>query len=291
MSHLIPRESVDRYTAAPSQTTVATVKRLHEHIRDVLGGDYETFLQGSYKNDTSIPDLNDVDIVAVRRTVRSGIHQPPVLSVTVVPFETIFDDIQRRLEGTVQYRGKTTKNDKCITVATAFSADVVPAVTVGSDATRDPIAIFSRRRQEERLNHPRVHYENGVGKHQRTNDRYKPAVRMFKRWARNWFGVVERAPSFYIESLVHTFTDESFSPDAAATFINLAGTMVELPYGDARVKSVAADKQILVPSEWGQEDFLVFQNYLRYALGQAREATSAYTQAGAVAAWRRAFNE
>lgn len=291
MSNLIPPAVLNRYTSVPSQTTVSAVKRLHEHIRDVLGGDFETFLQGSYKNDTSIPDLNDVDIVAIRHTVRSGVHQPPVTVTSIVPFETLFDDIQQRLEADAQYRGKTSKNDKCITVSAGLSADVVPAVKVGDDDTRDPISIFSRRSQQERLNHPRVHYENGVQKHHNTAERYKGTVRMFKLWASKWFRGNETAPSFYIESLVHSFTDQSFLPDAADTFVHLALTMVNLPYGDTRVTSVAGDKQILVASEWKQADFDAFQSTLRYSLGEAQRAVSSYNQTDAIAAWRRAFSE
>ena len=62
MPNLIPQETLDSYTAAPSDATVAAVKRLHENIRDILGADFETLLQGSYRNDTSISDLNDVDM-------------------------------------------------------------------------------------------------------------------------------------------------------------------------------------------------------------------------------------
>lgn len=72
MPHLISLQAATRYTAAPAPTTVTAVKSLHENIRALLGDDYETVLQGSYKNDTSIPDLNDVDIVAIRKKIFSG---------------------------------------------------------------------------------------------------------------------------------------------------------------------------------------------------------------------------
>ena len=291
MPHLIPNDVLERYTAAPSPSTVAAVKRLHENIRSVLGGDFETFLQGSYRNDTSIPDLNDVDIVAVRRTVRSGVFQPPAEAGSIVSFESIFDEVRRRLEGSAPYQGKTTKNDKCITVVTGFNADVVPAVKVGDDELKDPVAIYSRRLGQERLNYPRVHVQNGVNKQQRTEGRFKATVRMFKVWARNWFGDVGTAPSFYLESLVYSFTDQSFLPDAADRFVNLAATMVTLQYRDARVKTVAEDKEILAETEWKHRDFSRFQEVLRQSLEQARQAIGAYRETDAIAAWRRGFRE
>jgi hypothetical protein len=52
---------------------VAAAKSVQETIRSVLGGDYETFLQGSYRNDTGVPDLNDVDVVALRKWTTSAV--------------------------------------------------------------------------------------------------------------------------------------------------------------------------------------------------------------------------
>lgn len=53
MPNLVPEGDAKRYEAAPPQSTIDAVKRLHSTIRDVLGSSYETFLQGSYKNDTA----------------------------------------------------------------------------------------------------------------------------------------------------------------------------------------------------------------------------------------------
>jgi len=195
MEHLIPSTAIERYSAAPSPTTVAAVSSLHTNIRDVLGTDYETFLQGSYKNDTGVADLNDVDIVALRLQTVSGPFtgrmNPPFVS-----WNEIFQEVQNRLEESHHYRGKTETGDKCITVKTAFHADVVPAVKISDDGT-DPIAIYSFREGKERKNYPRDHYQQNTTKHAQTAEAYKPTVRMFKRWVRNWFPNLDVAPSFY----------------------------------------------------------------------------------------------
>src|SRR5438876_236424 len=97
MAHLIAAAAVDNYSAAPVPSTVAAVKSLHENIRNTLGATYETFLQGSYKNDTSIPDLNDVDIVAIRKQTYST-HFTGRPCTNPLPWETIFDEVRGLLE-------------------------------------------------------------------------------------------------------------------------------------------------------------------------------------------------
>src|SRR6516162_8137091 len=97
MGNLIPASAVDRYLAIPAPTTIAAVKSLHSNIRETLGPSYDTFLQGSYRNDTSIPDLNDVDIVAVRRSTWSTALTNRTRT-NPISWETIFEDLQQQLQ-------------------------------------------------------------------------------------------------------------------------------------------------------------------------------------------------
>ena len=64
----ISKRLIDHYAAGPSPTRTSQVKRLHENIRAALeiwgNKNFDTFLQGSYRNGTAIADINDVDIVA-----------------------------------------------------------------------------------------------------------------------------------------------------------------------------------------------------------------------------------
>jgi hypothetical protein len=289
MAHLVPEQAAKRYEAAPPQSTVDAVKRLHTTIRDVLGSSYETFLQGSYKNDTATGDL-DVDIVAIRKNTTSGVFAG-VPATNPISWDTIFAAVRNLLEGSGYYQGKTTANDKCITIATQFTADVVPAVQIGN-LDSDPIAIYSKREGKERKNFPRLHYANGVDKHARTGQLFKPTVRMFKVWARNHFPSGDRAtPSFYLECLIYNFADSAFMRDPVERFIHIASVIASLSYASQRIMTVAGDKDILVESEWPRANFERFQAELRGSITEAQAAVSAYNSAEAVRLWRRAFNE
>jgi hypothetical protein len=81
----ISQSLIDRYSAGPSASKVTQVANLQTTIRDVLGDNYDTFLQGSYRNGTAIADINDVDIVARRRRTNA-----PLSAAT---WESLFNTI------------------------------------------------------------------------------------------------------------------------------------------------------------------------------------------------------
>jgi hypothetical protein len=289
MAHLVPEQALHRYETSPTQTTVDVVKSLHTNIRAALGASYETFLQGSYKNDTATAAL-DVDIVAIRKQTISSVFSG-ITPTNPVSWETIFGEVQQRLEASHHYNGKITRGDKCIKVATEFTADVVPAVAI-TDLNSDPIAIYSRKLGQERKNFPRIHHENGIAKHKATLQRYKPTVRMFKYWVGNRFSIGDGiAPSFYLECLIYNFDDTAFLPDPLERFAYIASTIVGLDYSKQRVLSVAQDKDILVESEWPKYTFQEFQLHLAASLADVNAAARAHTSGEALRLWRRAFNE
>ena len=57
---------ISQVSVGVSQSVIDEISAFQNNIRSLLQG-YETFLQGSYANDTAISDINDVDIVALER--------------------------------------------------------------------------------------------------------------------------------------------------------------------------------------------------------------------------------
>lgn len=292
MPHLIPAALINKYTAVPSPTTTASVAAFQTAIRDMLGADYETFLQGSYKNDTAIRDINDVDIVAVRRTVVSTVFSTERYS-TIVPWEDLFGRIERALNATTRFRGKVTRGDKCVKVEETWSADVIPAVRIRPTADEDPIAVFSFRESKERQNWPRVHYNNGVAKQKATDGRFKPMVRMLKNWVANHWPDSNVAPSFYVECVVSNVEDSQFLGDPAECFFMVGRWIVKsLPVASTtKIMSVARDKDILVGTEWSFAQYGTFYRQLDHSTGILAKALSATSGAEATRLWHLVFNE
>lgn len=261
----ISQHLIDHYSAGPSTSRVQQVKSMHEDIRKALDESsfsYETFLQGSYRNDTAIADINDVDIVALRK------YQSARQSHSDWLWE--FRQIMATLRDSWRVSGSVSRGDKCVKVEGAVKADVVPSLNSG-DWERDPTVIYSIRDQEERDNYPRRHYKNSVKKQEATNDSYKATVRLCKRWVRQYPSLF--APSFFIECAVHSVADFWFEPYLPRSLRDVGRQICSYPTSKV-LWTVAGDKDILVPSQWSPSDFVRFQDKLRSDLVYVSRATT-----------------
>jgi hypothetical protein len=280
----ISQSLIDRYAAGPSAARRKAVKQLHENLRIALEvwGDkeFETFLQGSYRNDTAIADINDVDIVAL--------HMPSRSPSTHAEWQSLFDRVARIIRSTKLVTGSVRLGDKCVKYEGALKADVVPAIRGAVLSSIDPVTIYSRSGRSERPNHPRDHYANGVRKQKATNDAYKPTVRLFKRWVRQYPTL--NAPSFYVECAVHSVPSSEFN---AYLPLSLASVALKLcGYSKYEyVPSVAGDKDILVDSEWRPSDFEKFQAKLLSDAKLVLDAMKANSASEADRLWRLAFGD
>lgn len=289
MSNL-SNEFVLRYARPPAESTVSRAKSIHENVRALLGDtDYATLLQGSYKNDTSLWDMNDVDLVAVSRGLVSRTFNRSATSGSSVSWDEIFTRIERKLQSDGRYAGKWQRKDKCIQLNTGVTIDIVPAVYV-TDAESDPVAIYSFREKRERQNWPRNHYDAGADKSRRTNGAFKQTVRLFKAWRRAHTSESKIAPSFYIECLLHAVPDRCFSNVGADAFVAVGREIVDWNYSMRPVLRPGGADSIFSATEWDAPQFKSFQLMLRESLTHADYARRAPTEQLAREAWVRAFN-
>lgn len=292
MNHKIPIDKITRHTKGISDSKRNQVSNLQKHIQEILGDTHHTFLQGSYKNDTSTSDINDVDIVAVRLTTYSSVHTSFVFSSSI-PWDTIFTEIENKLRDQKLYQWTVTRKDKCIEVKTSsFKADVVPAVQVHADHKEDPIAIYSFSKGFEKVNYPRTHYQNGVKKQEATKGNYKPLVRMFKNWAANHFGNNDIASSYHIESLVYNVPDDKFFDDHASTFVlvadHITGLLTRRDALHFEIKSVCGSEDIT--NNWEMSARQHFNNRLKQSVSHGLNAHKAVTVEEAERHWDNTFN-
>lgn len=292
MPRALDAEFVDRFARGPSATTTSTAISAHTSIRTLLGDtDYATLLQGSYKNDTALWDINDVDIVAVSTSLRTrALSGWTGNGGSGTTWKDIFARIEQKLESSPLFKGKWERKDKCIQVNTTMKVDIVPAVYVES-ATSDPVSIYSFRAGTERLNWPREHYDRGTAKSGATHGAYKPTVRLFKRWAKCWFTAESKvAPSYYVECLVHSRPNTEFSGDLAADFTRISEGLVAINHSTQQLPRIAGAGNLFTEAEWTRGRFEQFQQRLRQALPSLRAALSETLQVRARQHWIAAFN-
>jgi hypothetical protein len=289
MSNL-SNEFVLRYARPPADSTIARAKSIHENVRALLGdADYATLLQGSYKNDTSLWYMNDVDLVAVSRGLVSRTFNRTATSGSSVSWAEIFTRVERKLQSDSRYAGKWQRKDKCIQLNTGVTIDIVPAVYVTS-AESDPVVIYSFREGVERQNWPRSHYYAGADKSRRTNGAFKQTVRLFKAWRRAITTDSKIAPSFYVECLLHVVPDGCFSSVGADAFVSVGRVIVDWNYSAQPVLRPGGAASIFTGTEWSAPQFKSFQMLLLQSLAHAEYARRAPTEQLAREAWVRAFN-
>lgn len=281
---LISQQLIDRYSAGPSPARTKAVKSLQESVRKALraaeGSNFDTFLQGSYRNDTAIADINDVDIVALYDPWRSP--------TTDANWQRLFNSIATILRNSALVSGTVKLGDKCVSLAGTPKADIVPSISRTTFSSTDPIKIYSRRKRKERPNYPRTHYANGVAKQAATKDTYKATVRLLKRWVRQYPTLT--APSFYIESAVHSVPNAQFNAYLPLSFANVAVEIAGYPRHEV-IHSVAGDKDILVSAEWHPDHFEAFQQKLLADAKIVINAITATTGAEANRQWKLAFGD
>jgi hypothetical protein len=223
-----------------SKDTYATVKRALEDSRAAYAQrQFKVFLQGSYGNDTNIYAESDVDIVIC------------YLDAFFYDLDYLTTDQQYVLKanlGTASYSYNIFKTEVLAALALPFGSSVQPSKNAfkiaanGPRRSADVVCAFRHRRYKqdgsfyegitfEKLdgtrihNFPEYHSQNLTGKQQRTRNRFKPAIRVFKNLRSN---LIERraiekgdAPSYYIEGLLYNVPDEQFSGSIGTTIFNI----------------------------------------------------------------------
>jgi len=228
-----------------SRDTYATVKRALENSKARYANrDIEVFLQGSYGNDTNIYAESDVDIVIccsdafyhnlekLSDDQKLAFHSHfNNASYDYTEFKTAVRDTLADAFGTSVTLGK-----KAIRIAASGarrSADVVPVFqhrryySFGLNDKQNfhkGVSFFTSDNQRID-NFPKHHSANLTAKHQATNSRFKPMIRVFKNLRTKLVDLnrLQRgeAPSYFIEGLLYNAPNNLFEADKSATTFNI----------------------------------------------------------------------
>ena len=227
-------------------------KRTHETIRKVLseyswpqGVTYDFYLQGSYRNDTNLRGDSDVDVVL---ELQSMFHhnadslsswERDLLKSSFSPSAYTWDDFRRDTLKALErgfgkkYVGQGNKSIKVKAGPQRLAADVVVCLTYRNYTSyysyMEGITFCALQDKRWIINYPKKHYENGAAKSERTGDRYKRTVRMFKS-ARNHLESKGRigaglAPSYFVECLVYNAPDFAFQTGFQETYCAVVNWM------------------------------------------------------------------
>ena len=118
----------------------------------------------------------------------------------------------------------------------SLAADVVVCANhrtyTGPSAYMEGIMLNALQDKRRIVNYPKLHYRNGAAKGNRTWDRYKRTVRMFKS-ARNRLlseGRLRRgaAPSYFLECLLYNAPDRCYQVSSQETYASIVNWMMDI---------------------------------------------------------------
>jgi hypothetical protein len=250
---------------ATSRDTYATVKAALEDVdAKYKDWNFKVFLQGSYGNDTNIWAESDVDVVIrYDGAYYHDIDQRPLDEQ--MAYHAAFPN-----KGTYSY--DDFKEHARHALVSAFGQSVKPGTKAirieasGSRRNADVIVAFQYRRYykfnsiyddshvtgmcfylsdgTQVANYPNQHSENLTTKHQATNSKFKPMIRIFKNLRSRLIddGLIAKgsAPSYYMEGLLYNVPDNQFVGDEQGITLNILKWLYDTP---DRTKLVCANEQ------------------------------------------------
>jgi len=194
--------------------------------------EFGVYLQGSYRNNTNIRGDMDVDVIAqLNSSFYSNLSEEKKrylgLSTVSYGWNDFRYDVLRALK---DYYGSLTitEGNKSIKLKAnngRLPADVVVCTqyrryrSLNSYDFVKGMTFWTRNEGRQVINYPKHHYENGVTKHQYTNNWYKPSVRMFKN-IRSHISE-DLAPSYFLECLLYNVPNGKFGSSYQDTFYNI----------------------------------------------------------------------
>jgi hypothetical protein len=279
----------------PKDSFVETAAREHKTITGLLEDrnglaaqlSPTCFLQGSYKQDTAIYSINDVDIVAL-----CSLWQPGTGGGVGWSRDDIFRTIAAPLLYDGRYKNKVRfgTQSMCVKIDLEIAIEILPVVYKAAtyDSSHEPFRLYRPEKQAWEDGYARYHQAYLSQKNQagRTGRTFIPAIKVLKH-LRSHFQL--DAVSFHIECLLYSLPDSMFG-GGPADYIN--GVLNYLAAKDAsawyreRVMTPCGERDIFTTSEWGAESWAKFHEYIRLWVQASQSAVAATVQSTAIQAWQ-----
>lgn len=215
------------------------------------------FLQGSYRQQTAIYTINDVDLV-----VLCALWQPGSGNGGSWDRDEIFTTIAAPLRRDYRYRDKIRygSDSMCIKVDLDIKVEILPVVYAAGnyDPAVEPFRLWRPETGQWEDGYARDHQRLLSRKNVGAQGNFIPAVKVFKH-LRSLFGT--DAVSFHIECLLYSLPDHLYAGGPAsyipALLEHISATSADGWYGKV-VNTPCRDRDIFVSSEWTRDSWRTF---------------------------------
>ena len=281
----------------PSPSYVNTASSEHSNIRRLLEDrngptrelDVVTFLQGSYKQDTAIHSINDIDIVALC----SGLSQPGSNSPSAKtwPRDKIFCTLEDALLTDRRYAGKIRFGPKslCLKVDLGIKVEILPAVKKSGTTDTDTEPFRMYRPEEGSWSDAYARYHQGwlTNKNSQSGN-FKPMIKVMKHLRDIYKRIIKTdAVSFHIECLLYAVPDTAFDRAPAEYIPRVLRGLSNFPPSAARssdIRSPCRDKLLFSEDEWSDAAYTRFHNWVNLWADRAESARDTLDKDNAITA-------
>lgn len=262
---------------AKAQEAYKQVKDALDSYTNISHRRVDTYLQGSYRNRTHIKADSDVDVVAELQSTfyynvdKLSYQEKSQFEIDypdsgAYGFELFKEDIRAAMILTFG-AGNVSEGNKCIKIAgnsQRSDADVLACLEYRKYVryTRDrkliiPGIRFKTRDMQWIINWPKEHFKNGVDKNDRTDNKFKGLVRIFKHLRNiiiDQYPEYENfAPSYFLECLLYNVTDSFYSN----TFVQSLNGAISFLRGTSLTNFISVNEQdaLFQPKNgWNEDD-------------------------------------
>jgi hypothetical protein len=248
------------------------------------------FLQGSYRQQTAIYAINDVDIIVLCK-----LWQPPSIGAGSGPGwnrNVIFDTIASPLINDGRYTDKVrySTSSMCIKVELGIKVEILPVVYKQgqTDWQAEPFRLWRPERETWEDGYARMHQAALTLKNdgKRTDGNFIPMIKVLKHLrSLHKLGSV----SFHLECLLHAVPDHLFLGTPAAYICDVLEYMASInpeAWYAAGILTPCRERNIFSPTEWKLEEWRTFHRFIQLWAKGARLAVEALTTSEAIKVWR-----
>jgi Second Messenger Oligonucleotide or Dinucleotide Synthetase domain len=246
------------------------------------------FLQGSYKQDTAIYTINDVDIVVLCQLWQPG--SGGASSGRSWHRDAIFAALAKPLLADGRYRDKVrySSNSMCIKVDLGIKLEILPVVysAGNNDRAKEPFRLYRPDCGQWADGYARYHQQWLTWKNKQTQGNFIPAIKVFKHM-RSIFRL--DAVSFHLECVLFQLPDRLFFGGPAdyipAIMNHLAATPADAWYASS-ARTPCGERDVFGPSEWHQDSWRAFHRFLVTGSRSANLASTTAHRHSAIEGWQ-----
>ena len=250
------------------------------------------FLQGSYRQQTAIYTINDIDIVAL-----SDLYYPGSGSGRSYPRDEIFSLLTKALQQDNRYRNKLRYGSQslCIKIDLSIKVEILPAVKPQgvSDFEHEPFKVYRPETGKWIDAYARFHQAHLTDKNKSVGS-FKPMIKTMKHLRDFWGLDVEDAVSFHFECLLYRVPNSCYSGTFAdvveAVLASLAGFGPDLAEA-SNITSPCGDKILFSESEWGKAAYTRFHDFVKRWAIIASGANRQNIRNDAIESWKQLLGD